>query len=78
MIAGATLTEDRYGEDGTANYFDGVDDFISVMDSPDFDIGERDMTVLAYILPQDPYGYLGPSRLCNIWFKDHFLCQWDS
>jgi hypothetical protein len=49
-VDGATLTTDRNGEDGRAYAFDGVDDFISVMDSPDFDIGGGDMTVLAWVL----------------------------
>jgi hypothetical protein len=48
-VYGATLTTDRKGEDGNAYSFDGVDDYISVMDSPDFDIGAGDMTVFAWI-----------------------------
>jgi hypothetical protein len=48
-VHGATITTDRNGEDGKAYYFDGVDDYISVMDSPDFDIGAGDMTVFAWI-----------------------------
>jgi len=51
-VDGATLTTDRNGEDGRAYAFDGVDDFISVMDSPDFDIGGGDMTVLAWVFHQ--------------------------
>jgi hypothetical protein len=49
-VHGAALTTDRNGEDGRAYAFDGVDDFISAMDSPDFDIGVGDMTVLAWVL----------------------------
>jgi len=49
MVHGATLTTDRNGEDGKACNFDGVDEFISVMDSPDFDIGVGDMIVLSWV-----------------------------
>ena len=51
-VHGAALTTDRNGEDGRAYAFDGVDDFISVMDSPDFDIGVGDMTVLAWVFQE--------------------------
>ena len=51
-VHGATLTTDRYGEDERAYAFDGVDDFISVSDSPDFDIGAGEMTVLLWIFHQ--------------------------
>lgn len=49
MVHGATLTTDRNGEDEKAYNFDGVNNFISVMDSPDFDIGVGDMTVLSWV-----------------------------
>jgi hypothetical protein len=49
-VHGATLTTDRYGEDARAYAFDGVDDFVSIPDSPDFDIGAGDMTVLLWAL----------------------------
>jgi len=47
-VHGATLTTDRHGQDGKAYAFDGVDDYISVVDSPDFDVGASDMTVLLW------------------------------
>jgi hypothetical protein len=48
IVHGATLTADRHGEEGNAYSFDGEDDYISLVDSPDFDIGAGDMTVLVW------------------------------
>jgi hypothetical protein len=49
-VHGATLTTDQNEEDGKAYSFDGVNDYISITDSPDFDIGVGDMTVLLWAL----------------------------
>lgn len=38
-VNGATLTTDRFGNTGNAYSFDGVDDFISVPDSPILELG---------------------------------------
>jgi hypothetical protein len=54
-VQGATLTTDRDGQEGRAYAFDGVDDFISVPDSPEFDIGVGDITVLLWVF-REPAG----------------------
>ena len=44
-IAGTTLTADRFGNAGRAFDFDGVDDFISIPDSPSLNIGSQSFSL---------------------------------
>ena len=48
-VNGATLGTDRHGVAGKAYIFDGVDDFIEVNDSTDFDFQDNDFSVLAWV-----------------------------
>ena len=59
-IYGATLTTDRFGNPNSAYEFDGIDDYIEVMDSPDLDLTE-DFTISIWIYPVEElrwYGYI--------------------
>ena len=48
-VYGATLGTDRHGQENRAYNFDGVDDFIEVVDSTDFDFQDKDFSVLAWV-----------------------------
>ena len=48
-VNGATLGTDRHGVAGKAYSFDGVNDFIEVNDSTDFDFQDNDFSVLAWV-----------------------------
>lgn len=53
-VNGAVLTEDRFGNPDGAFRFDGIDDHISIPNSPDFQPGEGDYSVAAWIkIPAD-------------------------
>jgi hypothetical protein len=44
-VNGATLTEDRFGDANSAYDFDGVDDFINVINSPDLNLSGEEFTL---------------------------------
>jgi len=46
---GATLTEDRFGNPNSAYSFNGVDNYIGIMNSPTLEMGYSDYTIAAWI-----------------------------
>lgn len=55
---GATPIEDRFGNTNSAYFFDGDDDYIEVMDSPDLDMTE-DFTISFWLNPVEwKIGYI--------------------
>ncbi|MCP4119753.1 MAG: hypothetical protein GY737_31010 [Desulfobacteraceae bacterium] len=48
-VHGAILTEDRFGNANSAYYFDGIDDYITVLDSLDLRLNNTDFTLSAWI-----------------------------
>ena len=46
-IVGATSTSDRFGNPDSAYAFDG-NDYISILDSPDFTLGSNPFTIAAW------------------------------
>ncbi|MFC1966998.1 LamG-like jellyroll fold domain-containing protein, partial [Chloroflexota bacterium] len=59
LVIGAELTEDRFGNVGSAYSFDGVNDYVEVVDSTSLDITEQ-ISLEAWIMPS------GQSRTENI------------
>ena len=51
VIGGATLTTDRFGNANTAYLFDGVDDYIDVLNSQSLQIQGNSFTISAWIKP---------------------------
>lgn len=45
IVSGATLTTDRFGNANSAYYFDGIDDYINIGNSSDFDFGTENFTI---------------------------------
>jgi len=52
-VFGATLAEERFGNAASAYSFDGVDDYIEIQDSTDFEF-TNSLTISAWILPKNP------------------------
>lgn len=50
-VNSATLTTDRYGAPNSAYEFDGIDDFITIVQSPDLIFGCDDFTIITWIYP---------------------------
>src|SRR5580698_6713918 len=48
-VAGATPTANRFGQDGKALLFDGVNSFIKVHDAPALRLADTDFTISAWI-----------------------------
>lgn len=49
IVNGATLTEDRFGNPNSAYSFDGVNDYIEILDNPQMELGNN-FTISAWVL----------------------------
>jgi hypothetical protein len=49
MVNGATLTTDRFGNANHAYAFDGIDDYISFGDAPEFQMGSSDFCISLWV-----------------------------
>lgn len=54
-VTGATLTTDRFGNQNSAYYFDGLNDKINITDNNSLDISEE-WTMVAWVKPDIGYG----------------------
>ena len=54
IVNGATLTMDRFGTASSAYSFDGVDDYVSVSDSPSLDLTTYRMTIASWFRTSNP------------------------
>jgi len=48
-VYGATLSNDRFGNIDSAYSFDGVDDYIDIMNSDELNFGEGDFTISSWL-----------------------------
>ncbi|MEJ6801976.1 MAG: hypothetical protein QNK77_12425, partial [Crocinitomicaceae bacterium] len=55
-VNGATLTTDRFGNPNSAYDFDGVDDFIEVLDTPELSFGSDNFSVAIWFAMKDSTG----------------------
>jgi hypothetical protein len=53
IVHGATLTEDRFGNPNRAYRFDGIDDYISVANSPSLQLPSSKVTITAWVYIND-------------------------
>jgi hypothetical protein len=58
VVNGASLTNDRFGNLNSAYYFDGIDDYIEVLDNSQFNFENNKMSISYWLklenLPNDP------------------------
>ncbi|MCD4696409.1 MAG: hypothetical protein K8S16_09245, partial [Bacteroidales bacterium] len=51
IVNSATLTTDRFDNPNSAYEFDGIDDYITIANSPELVFGANDFTIVAWIYP---------------------------
>ena len=51
IVNSATLTTDRFDNTNSAYEFDGIDDFITIPNSPELVFGSNDFTIVSWIYP---------------------------
>jgi len=51
VVIGATPTADRFGNENSAYYFDGMDDYIEIEDTPQLRLNDTDYTIEFWVNP---------------------------
>lgn len=54
IVNGPTLTQDRFGNDASAYYFDGINDYISVPDADILSFPEQKMSIALWLKNDNP------------------------
>jgi len=69
IVSGASLTEDRFGVENSAYYFDGVMDSIKMPGLGDAVNGEREITISFWMRPESPEAWRNPLSFGNSKFR---------